>query len=119
MKAFALPLPLLAVLGALMLAACQPAPPPPVVEVPPGIDPLTGQPVDLTPGLNDREPDTCHGAEQALLIGQPEAAVAMAGITGPVRVIPLGGIVSQEEYDAFRINFHLDGVGNIARITCG
>lgn len=85
----------------------------------PGIDPVTGQPIDLTPGLNDREPDTCHAADYGYLVGQHESAVQMAGITRPVRMVALGGIVSQEEYDSFRINFHLDAAGSVARITCG
>lgn len=103
----------------LVLAAC--GAPEPVVEpqVMPGIDPITGQPIDLTPGLNDREPDTCKASQYQFLIGQPESAVAAAGVMRPTRVVPMGGIVSQEEYDSFRINFHLDATGNIVRLSCG
>jgi hypothetical protein len=112
---------LLLVLPLLMLAACGPTPAPeaPPVVVPPGIDPVTGQPVDLTPGLNDREPDTCHAADYQYLMGQSETAVTAAGITRPTRLVPMGGIVSQEEYNSFRINFHLDAAGTIVLINCG
>jgi hypothetical protein len=104
----------------LVLAACG-APEPVVApqSLPPGIDPVTGQPIDLTPGLNDREPDTCKAAQYQYLIGQPEGAVAAAGVMRPTRVVPMGGIVSQEEYDSFRINFHLDATGTIVRLSCG
>lgn len=100
------------------LAACG-APPEPILPTVPGIDPLTGQPFDLTPGLNDKEPDTCHGAEQAFLIGQPASAVATQGVTRPIRIVPLGEIVDQEEYNSSRINFMLDATGIIVQIKCG
>jgi hypothetical protein len=104
---------------ALMLMGCAPVsePEPPAPTVP-GVDPVTGQPFDLTPGLDDLEPDVCKGSAYSNLIGQPAAAVASAGITAPVRVIPLGGLVT-EDYSSSRINFYLDGVGNIAKISCG
>ena len=104
---------------ALMLAGCAPIPEreplPPTV---PGIDPVTGQPFDLTPGLNDLEPEVCKGQIYSGLIGQPGAAVATAGITQPTRVIPLSSLVT-EEYSSQRIDFYLDGAGNIAKISCG
>lgn len=100
-----------------MLAACTPAPEP-IPPTVPGIDPVTGQPVDLTPGLNDLEPDVCKSAPYRGLIGQPAAAVASAGILAPTRIIPLGGLIT-EEYSSDRINFYLDGAGNIAKISCG
>jgi hypothetical protein len=103
----------------LMMAACASSPAPePVVPTVPGLDPVTGQPFDLTPGLNDLEPDVCKGQIYSGLIGQPAAAVAAAGITKPVRVIPLGSLIT-EEYSSQRINFYLDGAGNIAKISCG
>jgi Peptidase inhibitor I78 family len=104
---------------ALVLAGCAPTPEPePPVPTVPGIDPATGQPFDLTPGLNDLEPDVCKGSVYSGLIGQPAAAVASAGITAPVRVVPLGSLIT-EEYSSARINFYLDGAGNIAKISCG
>ena len=102
---------------ALMLASCAPTPEP-IVQTVPGIDPDTGQTVDLTPGLNDLEPDVCKSAVYAGLVGQPGSVVASAGITQTVRVIPLGSLVT-EEYSSQRINFYLDGAGNIAKISCG
>ena len=107
---------------AVALSACGGAPEPePVVLAPsvPGIDPLTGQPVDLTPGLNDREPDTCHAVDYQSLMGQTEVEVRAAGITRPTRMVTLTSIVDQEQYDSFRINFHTGATGRIVRITCG
>lgn len=92
-----------------MLAACVPTS---------GTEPIPRQPVDPAPGLNDPQPDVCNSAPYRRLIGQPAAAVARAGITQPTRVIPLGGLVT-EDYSSSRINFYLDGAGNIATITCG
>ncbi len=104
---------------ALLLIGCAPSPSPePLPPTVPGIDPVTGQPVDLTPGLNDLEPDVCKSAAYSYLVGQPAAEVATAGITAPVRVIPLGGLIT-EDYSSARINFYLDGSGNVAKITCG
>lgn len=102
---------------ALMLAGCAPAPEP-VIPTVPGIDPVTGQPFDLTPGLNDLEPDVCKSAVYGRLIGQPGTAVASAGLTQTYRVIPLGSLIT-EEYSSQRINFYLDGAGSIAKISCG
>ncbi len=104
---------------ALMLAGCAPTPEPePPVATAPGIDPVTGQPVDLTPGFDDQEPDVCRSSVYSHLIGQPAAAVAAAGIKAPVRVVPLGGVIT-EDYSSSRINFYLDGAGKIAKINCG
>lgn len=105
------------ILLALMLMGCTP-PTKPLPPTVPGLDPVTGQPVDVTPGLNDLEPDVCNGTAYNRLIGQPAAAVATAGIAAPTRVIPLGALIT-EEYSSARINFYLDGAGNIAKISCG
>jgi hypothetical protein len=105
----------------LLLVACA-APEPETISpaTPPGIDPVTGLPVDLTPGLNEREPDTCHAADYQYLMGQTEAAVTAAAITDrPTRMVTMGGIVSQEEYNSFRVNFYTDATGRIVRISCG
>lgn len=104
---------------ALCLAGCAPTPAPePVPETVPGIDPLTGQSYDLTPGLNDLEPDVCKGQIYASLMGQPASAIANAAIPKTTRIIPLGGLIT-EEYSSQRIDFYLDGAGNIAKISCG
>jgi hypothetical protein len=101
------------VLGAVALtvSACVPPPPPP--------EPAAGiAPPAPDPGPQEREPDTCGAAPLQSLVGQPEAAVAAAGITRRYRVVPWGGIVTQE-YDAGRINIFLDAGGRVARVTCG
>lgn len=93
----------------LALAACAPVPEP---LVPP--DPN----VDLTPGLNDKEPDTCHATEYAYLVGQPDTALATAGITRPYRVITPGAIITQE-YSAQRIDVMVNDLGIITSLSCG
>ena len=109
---------------ALVLAGCgstsevEPVQPAPQVALP-GIDPVTGLPIDRTPGLNDREPDTCHAADYQSLIGQTEAEVRAAGIPRPTRMVTPTSIIDQERYDSFRINFHTDVAGRIFKITCG
>lgn len=112
-----------ALLLALFLAACgstsETEPVQPVQVAPPGIDPVTGLPIDLTPGLNDREPDTCHAADYQSLVGQTENEVRAAGITRPTRMVTLTTIVDQERYNSFRINFHTDATGRIYKISCG
>ena len=102
-----------------LMAACAPPPPPPPVAPIAGIDPVTGLPVDVTPGLNEREPDTCKAADHIALLGQQAPAIQTAGITKTFRVVSPGAIVSQEEYNSFRVNFYLDGTGKIVRINCG
>lgn len=91
------------------LFACAPEPEP---------APVPDPNVDVTPGLNDREPDTCKAASYAHLIGQPIASLQAAAAGKAVRIIAPGAIVTQE-YDAFRIDAHLDDAGNILRLTCG
>lgn len=112
-----------ALVMALFLAACGPSPEPELAPVnpvlPTGLDPMTGQPIDTTPGLNDREPDTCHAADYQNLLGQTENEVRASGITRPVRMVTMTTIVDQEMYDSFRINFHTDATGRIVRISCG
>lgn len=111
---------MLLVLPLLALAACGVSEPQEEQRiVPVGINPVTGQRIDVTPGLNDKEPDTCHAADVAYLIGQPESAIAAAGIMRPTRVVSINSIVSQEEYDSFRINFKLDATGTVVAINCG
>jgi hypothetical protein len=102
---------LLPVLALLAACAARAPEPDPLAAVPPDA-------VDVTPGLTEQEPDTCKAAELAGLIGQPSAAVATAGITRPTRIVPAGGLVSQD-YDAGRVNLYLDSAGSIVRIACG
>lgn len=104
MKAFA------AFVCVLALAACAREPEPEPLPVDPNID--------LTPGWNDKEPDTCHAADFQYLVGQPSTALDMAGITRAYRVIVPGALVSQE-YDSQRIDVQVDEAGTITRLTCG
>lgn len=96
----------------MLLVACGPAP----VETP---EPGASTPfVDVTPGWNEMEPNTCHLDDFAQYQGQTGAAVEAAGITRAYRVIPKGGIVTQE-YAAARVNFWLNRSGEVERIGCG
>ena len=103
---------------ALLLAACATPAPEPLPVTLPGSEPITGRPYDLTPGPSDLDPDVCNGTAYSRLVGQSGSAVATAGITAPVRVIPLGSLVT-EDYSSARINFYLDGAGIIDKISCG
>lgn len=96
----------------LLLVACGPAP----VAVP---EPGSGADlVDVTPGWNEVEPNTCHLDDFAQYQGQPAAVVEAAGITRAFRIIPEGGIVTQE-YAAGRVNFWLNRRSEVERIGCG
>ena len=96
----------------MLLAACGPAPV--AAPEPGGSTPF----VDVTPGWNEVEPNTCHLDDFAQYQGQPGSVVESAGITRAFRVIPEGGIVTQE-YAAARVNFWLNRKGEIERIGCG
>ena len=96
----------------LLLAACGPAP----VARPGAGD--SAPFVDVTPGLTEVEPNTCHLDDFAQYQGQPAAVVAAAGITRAYRVIVPGGIISQE-YSAARVNFWLNAKGEVEQIGCG
>lgn len=96
----------------ILLVACGPAP----AEAPEPGTPTSF--VDLTPGWNEVEPDTCHLDEFAQYQGEPGAGIEAAGITRDYRVIPKGGIVTQE-YAAARVNFWLNRSGDVERIGCG
>lgn len=96
-----------------LVVACAPTPEP----LPP---PVIGPPADVTPGLNEKEPDTCKAAPLMVHLGQPVAGLqADAAATGrKLRVIGPGDIVTQE-YDSFRVDATVDGAGLVTRITCG
>lgn len=93
----------------LALAACAPEP-----EPVPVYDPS----IDVTPGLNDKEPDTCHAANFSYYVGKPvtELQVAVAG--KPLRIMAPGALGSQE-YDSGRINAFVDETGLVYRLSCG
>ncbi|WP_252945720.1 I78 family peptidase inhibitor [Oceanicola sp. 502str15] len=93
------------------LAACQP----PLETLPE--DQLGETPPDS--GLVEREPDICGAsAYRGAALGQPASVIPTLGVNRETRVIPLGGIVTQE-YNPYRMNFYLDGAGLITRLSCG
>ena len=91
------------------LSACAPEP-----EPLPVYDPK----VDVTPGLNDKEPDTCHAGLFSYYIGKPVAEVQAAVADKPLVVIAPGALGSQE-YDSARINAFVDDKGLVYRLSCG
>ncbi len=109
MTTAASPLALLALLAT--LAACTKPPEPDPVPV---YDPN----VDVTPGWNEKEPDTCHAGDYAHLMGQPASILPSAGISREYRVIAPGSIVTQE-YNSARIDISTDANGLIVRMSCG
>jgi hypothetical protein len=62
--------------------------------------------------------NSCNSADYMHLIGRPAAEVEAVTFERPVRIIPLGAAVTME-FSPARINFELDGAGNVARIYCG
>lgn len=104
--------PLLPLLAVLALAACVPPPPEPEPPLP-----LPGG--DVTPGFNDKEPDTCKAGGLQGLVGQPEAMLQTVPITGPLRLIHPNEVFDQEEYRAARVDVFVDAAGIIQRISCG
>jgi len=77
----------------------------------------TDTPTQREPSPLTRE-DSCNSSAYAHLIGRPSTEVEALDFTQPVRIIPLGAAVTMD-YIARRINFELDGAGNVARIYCG
>jgi len=68
--------------------------------------------------MRNQQPDTCGAAEFHGLLGRPGAEAEALQLDRPMRVIPLGAAVTMDFIEA-RINFELDGAGNVARIYCG
>jgi hypothetical protein len=91
------------------LSACAPEPKP---------VPLFDPAVDVTPGLNDKEPDICHARNFSYYIGKPVAELRTAVSGRPLMVLAPGALGSQE-YDAARINAYVDGSGLVYRLSCG
>lgn len=103
------PFPALAGLALAGVAACvQDRAPEPAL--PPG---------DVTPGFNEREPDTCKAAGLQGLLGQPSAGLQAMPMPGPVRIIAPGDVVDQEEYRSSRIDVKVDSTGIITQVSCG
>lgn len=91
------------------LSACAPEP-----EPLPVYDPT----VDVTPGLNDKEPDTCHAGNFTYYVGKPVADVQAAVGDKPFVIVTPDTLGSQE-YNAGRINAFVDAAGLVYRLSCG
>jgi hypothetical protein len=100
---------------AILLAACAPTAPDGPTNAPQPGDLIAGTGQDT---LIEREPDLCHAADYQQYVGQPGTIVPSLFISRDYRVVPFGGIVSQE-YNAGRLNFQLAPTGEIARVVCG
>jgi hypothetical protein len=98
--------PVLPIVVLIALLGCAPMPEPPFVLPPPDNS------------LDRAEPDICGVGEFGGLIGQNESVLRTVKLTRPYRVIPLGGMVTQD-YSAQRLNFYLDENRAIMQITCG
>jgi len=91
------------------VSACAPKPAPA-----PAYDPA----LDVTPGLNDKEPDTCHARNFGYYIGKPLAELQIALAGQPLMVLAPGALGSQE-YNSARINAYVDAAGMVYHLSCG
>ncbi len=103
----------------LALTACAAPAPKRVVVVTQPVGPIATVPADLTPGFNEKEPDTCKSQTMQGLIGQPSGNVRTVRAPGPVRIIAPATVYDQEEYRSDRVNVFIDGAGIIHQISCG
>lgn len=110
------PIPALFLLGlALGPAGCTPP-----AEAPPAVAPAQRpSSADMTPGLNEKEPDTCKAVQLKGLIGQPSGMLRTLSAPGPVRVIAPDTVYDQEEYRSDRVNVFVDGADVIRYLSCG
>lgn len=74
---------------------------------------------EMTPGLIEKEPDTCKSAGMQGLIGQPSGNLRTVAAPGPLRLIAPDTVYDQEEYRSDRINVFVDGAGVIRYLSCG
>lgn len=80
-------------------------------------DVVTGDEPPTPTGPEERLPDTCKLTNYEGFVGQPLAAVTLpAGLNS--RIVRPGTILTQE-YDAGRVNFHVDETGVITKVICG
>ncbi|NPD14520.1 hypothetical protein HOY34_04805 [Xinfangfangia sp. D13-10-4-6] len=104
----------------LLLAACVAAPVPTISPKPPATAAgPAANPAPPKPVLTERTPDSCRLASLQSLIGQPSGNLRTVRLAGASRIIPPGGIISQEDYQPQRINAHIDQRGVITRLECG
>lgn len=80
--------------------------------------PVYGPGADITPGLNDKEPDTCKVALFSPYIGRPVTEIQAAVGSNPLLVV-LPGSLGTQDYDAARINAFVDDNGLVYRLSCG
>lgn len=73
---------------------------------------------DTPPRLEEAGPDECGVAENEALVGEPVTAFNKAAWPEPVRIIPVGGIVTTE-YNPKRLNIDLNSRNEIVRFWCG
>jgi hypothetical protein len=64
------------------------------------------------------EVQACNSTTLQWMVGQSQTIIAAVEITGPVRIIGVGQVVTMD-YDPFRTNFYLDVADRITRVTCG
>lgn len=107
--------PSLALALCLLAAACGGPTEPGLPPAAPVQDPS----IDVTPGFNEREPDTCKAAGLQAMIGQPAATLDGLALQGPLRVIAPGQVFDQEEYRSNRVDVRTDAAGIITSISCG
>lgn len=100
-----------AITGVALLTACQPANSPYMNSVA-----LDTQAIAAAQAPTNTQ--GCGVGSVRWLVGQPESSIASINISGPMRVVPVGGAVTMDHVPN-RKNFILDVDGRIARITCG
>lgn len=112
--------PVLAVTLVPLLAACIPAQPDPgPAPVILGDPAVASGKAGTNAALSERTPDSCRKGALQALIGQPAGNLRTVRLAGGSRIIPPGGIVSQEDYNPQRINAYIDNRGVITRLECG
>jgi hypothetical protein len=74
-------------------------------------------PVDATPPSRPAAGD-CGAAALQPLVGQPASVLQTMRFSGPVRIIRPGQAVTMD-YNAARLNIHVDTDEVIARVSCG
>ena len=103
------------ILAALALVACEA---PTGGSVPPSdAPPVLGgdMPAPVLPSPAD---DTCGASGLVSYIGQDASVLDAARVANPIRVIRPGDAVTMD-FNAQRLNFELDELGEVERIRCG
>lgn len=70
------------------------------------------------PGGGETRPQTCPAPELQHLVDQPRSAFDRPAVTGPVRILPPGAMMTMD-HRPDRLNVELDENGNITRVWCG